>query len=261
MNIARLIKGTFSIAVVQATVFGHLQASDSLPSIQAIYDSAHVKAAPLAQTVTISPKLTTVGLVPMAVEWPTEYAEEVFRKPAARPPAPKRPAIAKSPVVAAKPKPPSEVKVVVAKPTTESQYDSTTAKKLDISKLSIFGPQSSSYRYDSRMVRAMEIASARANDHSQGSCWRYVKNALLSAGLVDSRPTSAYAKEAAEELTNKFGFRRVSCNDPYQAPVGSVLVYGGGGAGHVEFRSRSGFVSDFTAATPSKRPLIGVYVK
>jgi hypothetical protein len=111
------------------------------------------------------------------------------------------------------------------------------------------------------MIRAAEIAASRAYAHSQGSCWRYVKNALLSAGLVDSRPTTAYAKEAAEELTSKYGFRRISCSDPYKAPLGSVLVYGGSGAGHVEFRTQSGFVSDFTTPRPSKRPLIGVYVK
>jgi hypothetical protein len=45
------------------------------------------------------------------------------------------------------------------------------------------------------------------------------------------------------------------------APVGSVLVYGGRGAGHVEFRTKQGFVSDFSTPNPSKRPLIGVYVK
>ena len=247
---------TFSVAVIQFTVIGHVVAGESLPSIQAIYDSTRAKSAPQAQTVAISARLRVDRPASLAVEWPTEYAKEVFQKPA-----PVRPAVTKSPVVAVKPRSPAEVKMVAAKPATESLHNSVTAKKLDISKLSIFGPQSSSYRYDARMISAMEIASARASSHSRGSCWRYVKNALLSAGLVDSRPTSAYAKEAADELTNKFGFRRVSCSDPYQAPVGSVLVYGGGGAGHVEFRSRSGFVSDFTAATPSRRPLIGVYVK
>ena len=143
----------------------------------------------------------------------------------------------------------------------DSLRDKSTAKKLDFSKLSIFGPLSGSYRYDSRMVRAAEIAASRAYGRSQGSCWRYVKNALLSAGLVDSRPTTAYAKQAAAELTSKYGFRRISCSDPYKAPLGSVLVYGGSGAGQVEFRTKTGFVSDFTTPRPSKRPLIGVYVK
>jgi hypothetical protein len=123
------------------------------------------------------------------------------------------------------------------------------------------GSMSSSYRYDSRLLRAAEIAASRAYAHSHGSCWRYVKNALVSAGVIDSRPTTAYAKQAAWELTSKYGFRKVRCSDPYKAPVGSLLVYGGRGAGHIEFRTRKGFVSDFTTPKPSKRPLIGVYVK
>ena len=97
--------------------------------------------------------------------------------------------------------------------------------------------------------------------HSRRSCWAYVKNALLAAGMVDSRPSTGYAKEAAYELTNEYGFRKINVNDPYKAPLGSVLVYGGRGAGHVEFRTKQGFVSDFTTSKPSNRPLIGVYVK
>ncbi len=143
----------------------------------------------------------------------------------------------------------------------ESLYDSKAAKKIDISKLSFFGPKASKFRYDGRMMRAAEIASARASAHSHGSCWRYVKDALLSAGLVDSRPKTGYAKQAASELTSSYGFAKLRVSDPYAAPVGSVLVYGGRGAGHVEFRTRKGFVSDFTSLRPSRRPLIGAYVK
>jgi hypothetical protein len=62
-------------------------------------------------------------------------------------------------------------------------------------------------------------------------------------------------------LTRTFGFQKLRVQDPYQAPLGSVLVYGGPGAGHVEFRTPQGFVSDFLSATPSTRPLIGIYVK
>ena len=79
--------------------------------------------------------------------------------------------------------------------------------------------------------------------------------------MVDSRPSTGYAKEAAYELTHEYGFRKINVKDPYKAPLGSVLVYGGRGAGHVEFRTKQGFVSDFTTAKPSNRPLIGVYVK
>ena len=156
--------------------------------------------------------------------------------------------------------PPKKIDIAKLQP-AESLYRKHEATLPASRSLSFFGSLASSYHYDSRMMRAAEIASARAYAHSHGSCWRYVKNALLDAGVVDSRPKTGYAKEAASELTNDFGFRRVSCSDPFKAPLGSVLVYGGRGAGHVEFRTRTGFVSDFTNVNPSSRPLIGVYVK
>lgn len=143
----------------------------------------------------------------------------------------------------------------------ESLYKGHSAARPESKNFSIFGSFAPRYRYDARMVRAAEIATERAFAHSHGSCWRYVKNALLSADLVASRPKTGYAKEAAEELTNDYGFRKIPCNDPMKAPLGSVIVYGGHGAGHVEFRTKTGFVSDFTTPNPSKRPMIGVFVK
>jgi hypothetical protein len=51
-------------------------------------------------------------------------------------------------------------------------------------------------------------------------------------------------------------------HDPFKAPVGAVLVYGARrAAGHVEIRTKDGFVSDFRSKIPSPRPLIGVYAK
>jgi hypothetical protein len=143
----------------------------------------------------------------------------------------------------------------------KSLYHKETAQKIDVSKLSILGPQASRFRYDKRLLRAAQIAADRARAHSRGVCWRSVKDAMVDAGIVDTRPDTVYAKEAAEELTSEYGFRKLRCKDPYKAPIGSVLVYGGKGAGHIEFRTKQGFVSDFTALRPSRRPLIGVYVK
>ena len=156
--------------------------------------------------------------------------------------------------------PPKKIDLAKLQP-AESLYHKHAAALPASRSLSFFGSLSSSYRYDSRMMRAAEIASARAYAHSHGSCWRYVKNALLDAGVVDSRPKTGYAREAASELTNDYGFKKISCSDPLKAPLGSVLVYGGRGAGHVELRTKTGFVSDFTNVNPSTRPLIGVYVK
>jgi hypothetical protein len=89
-----------------------------------------------------------------------------------------------------------------------------------------------------------------------------VKEALLASGAVNSYPKTAYAKEAAQELVSSYGFKKLPVRDPFKAPVGSVLVYGDKkAAGHVEIRTRDGFVSDFKSKIPSPRPLIGVFTK
>jgi len=144
---------------------------------------------------------------------------------------------------------------------SQSLYNRQTAQKLDPSKLSLFGPQAGKFKYDSRMVHAAEIAAARARAHSTSRCWGYVKDALLAAKIVETRPKTGYAKEAAGELTKDYGFKRIKETNPYKAPVGSVIVYGGKGAGHVEFRTAQGFVSDFVSMKPSPRPLIGIFIK
>jgi hypothetical protein len=112
------------------------------------------------------------------------------------------------------------------------------------------------------LMRAATIAQERAHAHSNSRCWHYVKEALLASGAVDSRPKSAYAKQAADELVRDYGFTKLSIRDPFKAPIGSILVYNArGAAGHVEIRTKNGFVSDFLSPTPSKRPLIGVFAK
>jgi len=116
-------------------------------------------------------------------------------------------------------------------------------------------------RLNPSLARAASIAQERAHAHSKSRCWRYVKQALLAAGAVSSYPKTALAKQAGSELVNEYGFKKLSVRDPYAAPVGAVLVYTAKGAGHVEIRTKTGFVSDFRAAKPSKRKLIGVYAK
>lgn len=142
-----------------------------------------------------------------------------------------------------------------------SLYDVQSAHTVGPELQRIFGPKSANIRYDSRMIHAAEIAAERAHRHSTERCWHSVKNALLDAQVVPTRPTSEYAKEAGDELQGKYGFTRIRVTSPFDAPVGAVLVYGGRGAGHVEIRTATGFVSDFISPTPSPRPLLGVYVK
>ena len=115
---------------------------------------------------------------------------------------------------------------------------------------------------DPKLCRAATIAEERARAHSHSLCWRFVKEALVAAGVVSSRPTTSLAKQAGQELVSNYGFKKLAVADPYAAPVGAVLVYGASkAAGHVEIRTQDGFVSDFRSKTPSRRPLIGVFTK
>ncbi len=117
-------------------------------------------------------------------------------------------------------------------------------------------------KIDPKLCRAATIAEERAHPHSGSRCWHYVKEALVAAGVVNSRPKSELAKEAGQELVSNYGFKKLAVRDPFAAPVGAVLVYGAKrAAGHVEIRTKAGFVSDFRSKKPSPRPLLGVYAK
>lgn len=116
-------------------------------------------------------------------------------------------------------------------------------------------------RIDPRLLKAARIADAKALPHSRLRCWQYVKNALLEAGAVERYPSTNYAREAGSELTSHHGFIRLPIQNPYRAPVGAVLVYEGGGAGHVEIRTERGFASDYHSSWACKYHLIGVYAK
>jgi hypothetical protein len=114
-------------------------------------------------------------------------------------------------------------------------------------------------RIDPKLRRAATIAEERANAHSRAQCWHYVKEALVASGVISSYPKSAYAYEAGEELTRVYGFKKLPVRDPYAAPLGAVLVYGG--RGHVEIRTKDGFVSDYHSKNRCFYPLLAVYGK
>jgi hypothetical protein len=118
-------------------------------------------------------------------------------------------------------------------------------------------------RLDPRLLRAASIADDRAHASSKARCWHYVKEALVASGAVSSYPRSAYACQAGEELVQAYGFKKLSVRDPYDAPLGAVLVYSHGsrGAGHVEIRTKNGFVSDYSSKTRCRYPLMAVYGK
>jgi hypothetical protein len=126
----------------------------------------------------------------------------------------------------------------------------------------IVQPFAGDAKIDPKLRRAATIAEERARAHSLSKCWHYVKEALVAAGVVSSRPKTPLAKQAGQELVNNYGFKKLPVTNPYQAPVGAVLVYGAKrAAGHVEIRTPNGFASDFRSKTPSRRPLLGVFAK
>ena len=143
----------------------------------------------------------------------------------------------------------------------DSLYDARHATPPDTEVQHFLGPKSGGIHYDARMLRAAQIAMSRAYPHPTWRCWHFVKDALIDAQVIDSRPTSSWAKQAGDELCRRYGFKKLPVRNPMKAPVGAVLVYGGADAGHVEIRTATGFVSDFVSPTPYPRPFIGAYVK
>ena len=143
----------------------------------------------------------------------------------------------------------------------ESLKEKDKARALTQEEQRAFGPKSGGLRYDPRMIRAAQIAQQRAKPQMTWRCWAYVKDALLAANLVQNRPVTAWARQAGTELSGNYGFKKLPTLNPYKAPVGAVIVYGGNDAGHVELRTTSGFVSDFVSSRPYPRPVLGIYVK
>ena len=142
-----------------------------------------------------------------------------------------------------------------------------------------------SLRPGAASVNAASYAESHALPNSSGYCYRYVKQALLATGAVSDYMPGVAAKDAGPALEQR-GFVNMlnqpgnTIRSPYDAPVGSVLVYGPApGAtdrnaryGHIELRTQNGFVSDYVSARARTgdassglqgrdRVLIGVYVK
>ena len=155
------------------------------------------------------------------------------------------------------------------KPASRFSFRSPDGKKESAPVITQYYPKQMVYPFgkvdrhiDGRLMQAASIAQERAHAHSRSRCWHYVKDALLASGVIDSRPKTELARDAAQELVSNYGFKRLSVSDPFAAPVGSVLVYGTSrSVGHVEIRTKDGFVSDFRSKIPSRRPLLGVYAK
>ena len=53
---------------------------------------------------------------------------------------------------------------------------------------------------DPKLRRAATIAQERARAHSLSKCWHFVKEALVAAGVVKSRPQTTLAKQAGHSV-------------------------------------------------------------
>jgi hypothetical protein len=161
------------------------------------------------------------------------------------------------------------VALVFSAPNPKFNYTDASGKKQSVEVVDKYYPKKIVQPFakvdpqiDPKLRRAATIAEERARAHSLSKCWHFVKEALVAAGVVKSRPQTTLAKLAGQELVKNYGFKRLPVSNPYEAPVGSVLVYDAKrAAGHVEIRTETGFVSDFRSKTPSHRPLIGVFAK
>ena len=159
--------------------------------------------------------------------------------------------------------------LVFSAPSPKSVYTDASGKKQSAQVVDKYYPKKivqpfakSDTNIDPKLRRAATIAEERARAHSVSKCWHFVKDALVAAGVVKSRPQTTLAKQAGQELVNNYGFKKLPVSNPYEAPVGSVLVYGAkSAAGHVEIRTENGFASDFRSQIPSRRPLLGVFAK
>lgn len=124
--------------------------------------------------------------------------------------------------------------------------------------------------YDTRVCADLRLAAAYCQLHAltagqQKLCWRRVKEALVQAGAVSSYPSTTSAYQAGDELVARYGFRKINIGNPYDAPVGAILVYKDngevGGNGHTEIRTLHGFASDYMSRGYCKFRLTGVYIK
>ena len=105
---------------------------------------------------------------------------------------------------------------------------------------------------DPKLRRAATIAEERARAHSRSRCWHHV-GLHVEVGVDEFVVFEVLRRE----------LHQLDLIDRQLCPCRELLqrVDERRKAGHVELRTKDGFVSDFRSRTPSHRPLLGVYVK
>jgi len=114
-----------------------------------------------------------------------------------------------------------------SKPVSRFSFKSSEGKKESVPVISQYYPKQIVYPFgkvdrhiDGRLMQAASIAQERAHAHSRSRCWHYFKEALLASGVIDSRPKTDLARDAASDLVTNYGFKRLPVTDPFSAPVG-----------------------------------------
>src|SRR5437879_12565374 len=81
----------------------------------------------------------------------------------------------------------------------------------------IVQPFGNDSKIDPKLRRAATIAEERARAHTLSKCWHYVKEALVTAGVVKSRQQTSVAQQAGHELVNTYDVKKLPVADPYKA--------------------------------------------
>src|SRR2546426_12551968 len=92
-------------------------------------------------------------------------------------------------------------------PTPKFNYTDASGKKQSVEVVDKYYPKKIVEPFakvdgniDPKLRRAATIAEERARAHSLSKCWHFVKEALVAAGVVKSRPQTTLAKQAGQEL-------------------------------------------------------------
>src|SRR6266576_6232484 len=102
-------------------------------------------------------------------------------------------------------------------PTPTFDYTDASGKKQSVDVVDKYYPKkivrpiaNVDAQIDPKLRRAATIAEERARAHSLSKCWRFVKEALVAAGVVKSRPQTTLAKQAGQELVKNCGSKTPS---------------------------------------------------
>ena len=104
-------------------------------------------------------------------------------------------------------------------------------------------------------IRQCSGLGTKSKTDSLGWCARYVRFILNDCGVLPNNSIARYAENAGSALERQ-GFRRLGILNPDQAPLGSIIVYGGtcpaspkgADPGHIEIKTGSSeYTSDYVA--------------